>query len=316
MSYHSVVIRLLVLLTVIGGVNSLMAQPEVNAPYCLVLGTAQDGGYPQAGCRKPCCRAAHDNTERVRYPASLAVIDPTSNQRWVVECTPRFPAQLALLNRLAPQQEPSLDGVLLTHAHIGHYAGLIHLGREVMGASSVPVFVMPRMRKFLTTNGPWDQLVKLKNIELRNLADGQSLALNARLNVMPLQVPHRDEYSETVGFVIAGPNHKVLFLPDIDKWDRWSRNVDEVIRDVDVAYVDGTFYADGELPGRDMSKIPHPFIAESISRWKKMPTSERHKVRFIHLNHTNPALDSESDAYRRVHQAGFRVAEQGERVGL
>ena len=75
-------------------------------------------------------------------------------------------------------------------------------------------------------------------------------------------IPHRDEYSETVGFVIRGPDRSALFLPDIDKWDRWERKIADVLADADVAYLDGTFFADGELLGRDMSKIPH------ISHWR------------------------------------------------
>ena len=286
-----------------------------DAPYITVLGIAQDGGFPQASCYKDCCRERQGGP--VEGPACLALVDPQSGQRWLFECTPEFPKQLARLNAGSPaKSHPGIDGIFLTHAHIGHYAGLVHLGREVMGAKGVPVHVMPRMAAFLKSNGPWSQLVDLKNIQLIPLVAGQPVKLNERLRVTPLVVPHRDEFSETVAYKIQGPERSVLFLPDIDKWERWETRIEAVIQDVDVAYLDATFYDNAELPGRDMSQIPHPFIVESVQRFGPLSSSQRSKVRFIHLNHSNPALHPKSKARERVKKAGMSVAETGERVEL
>ncbi len=298
-----------------GAAAALHAAPE-EEPFAIVLGTAQDGGYPQAGCKKDCCKGAWGDATKRRDVASLGIVDPSSGQRWFIECTPSFPRQVRRLDEAHPKLAGKLDGILLTHAHIGHYAGLIHLGREVMGARGVPVHAMPRMEKFLRTQGPWSQLVGLKNIQLSPMRDGRTFALNKRLRVTPLLVPHRDEFSETVGFRIEGPQQKILWLPDIDKWEKWKTPLEKVLKEVDVAYLDGTFFANGELPGRDMSKIPHPFIAETMRRLKDQPAAVRAKVRFIHLNHTNPAHNSKGAAAKAIHAAGMRVAEQGERVNL
>ncbi len=288
-----------------------------DEPFVLVLGVAQDAGYPQAGCRKACCQPVWTDPGRRRFATSLAIVDPDSHQRWLVDCTPDFREQLRLLDRLAPPPGPApIDGILLTHAHVGHYAGLIHLGREVIGAEGVPVHAMPRMRRFLKDNGPWSQLVSLGNIRLQPLKPAGEFRLNGRIRIRPLLVPHRDEFSETVGFVIRGPSRAVLFLPDIDKWEKWDTSVEDVLAEVDVAFVDGTFYANGEIPGRDMSLIPHPFIEESLARFRRLPQREREKVRFIHMNHTNPALQPDSAAARTIRQTGARVAEQEERIGL
>ncbi len=288
-----------------------------DQPFVVVLGIAQDAGYPQAGCQRECCRAAWKEPAHRRMPVCLAIVDPQSRQRWLVECTPQFPAQLRRLDQLFPvDASPGLDGILLTHAHIGHYAGLVHLGREVMGANGVPVFVMPRMRQFLSANGPWDQLVSLKNISLQNLESGRPRQLNPRLSVTPLTVPHRDEYSETVAFKIQGPNRSVLFLPDIDKWTRWETRIEKVIEQVHVAYLDATFFDGEELPGRDISLIPHPFVVESIARFRTLPDDQRSKIRFIHLNHTNPALRPDSRATAQVREAGMRIAQPLEKVLL
>jgi pyrroloquinoline quinone biosynthesis protein B len=300
-----------------GVVNEEEGAPGGDAPFIVVLGIAQDAGYPQAGCRKKCCASAWAEISRRRHAVTVAIVDPKTKQRWFLDCSPDFREQLRELNRIAPPDKfPRIDGIFPTHAHMGHYSGLLQLGREVMGTQGVPVYAMPRMRTFLETNGPWEQLVELKNIALRNLAAGVTVKLNDRLSLTPLLVPHRDEYSETVGFRVTGPDRSILYLPDIDKWTRWKTNIEDVLRTVEVAYLDGTFYADGELPGRDMSKIPHPFIAESIERFSKLGATERSKVRFLHLNHTNPALDPASDAAKAIEKAGHHVATQGERVGL
>jgi len=222
-----------------------------------------------------------------------------------------------MLVRFAPpRQKPRIHRTFLPHAHMGHYTGLLHLGREVMGARRVPVYAMPRMREFLTRNGPWSQLVAIENIALKEMENESAVQLNERIRVTPFLVPHRDEFSETVGFRIEGPNHSAIYLPDIDKWKRWSTSIEDVIAKVDIAFLDGTFFADGELSGRSIAMIPHPFVTETITRFAKLPPSERSKVRFLHLNHTNPLLDPRSAATRRVQSAGHHVARQGDVFGL
>lgn len=287
------------------------------APYLLVLGIAQDGGYPQAGTKDD---PAWENASRRRLATSLALVDPATGRRFLFEATPDFREQLRRLDLAAAAPGvPGLDGIFLTHAHVGHYLGLAQLGREVIGARGVPLWAMPRMESFLRGNGPWSQLVELGNVELRPLRAGVAVELGGGLAVTPFLVPHRDEYSETVGFRIAGPNRSALLLPDIDKWERLDAagtRIEDLIASVDVAYLDGTFFTDGEIPGRAMAEIPHPFVSESLARFAALPPAERAKIRFIHLNRTNPALDPDSPAAESVRAAGCRVAAEGERVDL
>lgn len=311
-------------------------QAADDLPFLVVLGVAQDGGHPHAACMKDCCASVPTAPERVEIasePASgapakhhlvscLALIDPAGDRRFVFDATPDFPDQLRILDRNYPigtvreRRDLGLDGIFLTHAHIGHYTGLMHVGREVAGAQGIPIYAMPRMLEYLETNGPWSQLVSLENIELRPLFANTLVDLGDGLSVTPVLVPHRDEYSETVGFFIEGPRHRVLFLPDIDKWEKWNRSLVEVLAEVDRAYVDGSFFADGEIPGRAMSEIPHPFIEETLAIVAGLPETERAKLWFIHLNHTNPALDLQSEAAERVRAAGCHLAVEGQRYGL
>ncbi|MEX0691475.1 MAG: MBL fold metallo-hydrolase [Gemmatimonadales bacterium] len=312
---RSVQVRALAVALALAACAPAEEAPLAADPYLVVLGIAQDGGYPQAGT------PPGDDwiPARRQFATSLAVVDPASGERWLFEATPDFRDQLHLLDSIAPADgTPGLAGIFLTHAHVGHYAGLLHLGREIIGARRVPVYVMPRFTQFLRDNGPWGQLVQLENITLQPLADGAPVRLNERVTVMPFLVPHRDEYSETVGFRIAGPNRTVVFIPDIDKWERWDVEgvrIEDVVEAVDVAYLDATFYADGEIPGRAMAEIPHPFVTETMERFRDATPEIRARIRFIHLNRTNPAL-FESDERQNVVRSGFRVAHAGEVVGL
>ena len=296
--------------------GNFRVESDMESPFVVVLGIAQDAGYPQADCQKDCCKPAWAQPERRRMVSCIAVVDPASGQCWMLDATPDFPEQQHLVQQVIPGRQMNLAGIFLTHAHIGHYTGLMHLGREAMGAGAMPVYAMPRMEGFLKNNGPWSQLIALKNIEIRHLQTDSAVVLNERLRVTPLLVPHRDEFSETVGFKIEGPDKSLLFIPDIDKWERWERDINSLVGEVDFALLDGSFYKNGEIPGRDMSEIPHPFIEESLEKFGKLPAMERAKIRFIHFNHTNPVLRGNSEAAESVLGQGFGLAEEGERFGL
>ncbi|HSM68781.1 MAG TPA: MBL fold metallo-hydrolase [Xanthomonadales bacterium] len=291
------------------------AGADDTAPYLYILGVAQDAGYPQAGCYRPHCMPGWQNRDRRRAVVSLGLVDPASGNKYLFEATPDLPEQLYELEQVAPSEHFSLAGVFLTHAHIGHYTGLMYFGHEAMGAQDVPVFAMPRMRGYLADNGPWSQLVDYGNIELEAIEADVPVRLGA-VTVTAFRVPHREEFSEAVGFRIDGPNKSALFIPDIDKWALWEKDLEEQLRGVDYALVDATFYAGGELPGRDMSQVPHPFVVESMALLADLPAGERSKVWFIHFNHSNPLLDADSEASRAVREAGFNIAVEGLRLVL
>lgn len=305
----------------LSGAMALASSSNEPEPFAVILGTAQDGGLPQVGGLAPEDEAARRDPGRRRLVASLLVVDPKSGERFLIDATPDLREQVDRADALAPRPKsearpPLFDAIALTHAHVGHYAGLMHLGREAYGANAQRVLATNRMATFLETNGPWDLLVKLRHIAIERVTADKPARLNDRLTVTPIAVPHRDEYSDTVGYIVRGPSRALLWLPDIDKWERWDRRIEDVIAGVDAACVDGTFYDGAELPGRAMSEIPHPFISESLARFASLPASERAKVVFVHLNHTNPAATPGSSAQRAIARAGLRVARDLDRFPL
>ncbi len=291
------------------------AKAKPDSAYLYILGVAQDAGYPQAGCYQPHCMPGWENKTLQRGATSIALIDPVAKTKILFEATPNLPQQLYNLEQEAPSSQYTFEGVFLTHAHIGHYAGLMFFGHEAMGSNNIPVYAMPKMAEYLAKNGPWSQLVDYGNISLRGLQHNQALDVNG-ITITPFLVPHRDEFSETVGYLIEGPSKTAVFIPDINKWSVWDTDIAELITQVDYALLDATFFDDGELPGRDMSKVPHPLVTETMQRLGALSAEQRGKVWFIHMNHTNPLLDADSQASKRVRAAGFNITSEGIRLEL
>lgn len=313
MRFEYVTRKMILLLLLASSLDIVKAD---NSAFILVLGIAQDAGYPQANCYEPHCMRAWNDPRLKRLASSIAIIDKQSRQKYLFDATPDIREQLFHLHTVAPDSQFTLGGVFLTHGHMGHYTGLMQFGHEASNSKNIPVYAMPRMQKFLSSNGPWDQLVNYHNIQLVDLIAGEGVVLTDQLVVTPLLVPHRDEYTETVGFRIVGPCKSAIFIPDIDKWERWDTDIRDLIRSVDYALLDGSFFAEGELPGRDMSQIRHPFVVASMKLFSGLSAEEKSRVIFIHLNHTNPLLIDESDAQQLVRKQGFRVAYQGMKLAL
>ncbi len=302
-------------------VESIWAAPSApQTARCsvelIVLGAGQDAGAPQFG--NPDDPAWKDPSLRLTA-TSIAVVNLETSERYLFDATPNITEQLQRLDTLSPSEAKNegVAGVFLTHAHIGHYAGLMFLGREVAGTSGVPVYAMPRMREFLAQNGPWGQLVELGNIVLKSLEDRTPITISNTIQVTPYRVPHRDEYSETVGYIIQSSQKSALYLPDIDSWEEWDTDFDlrieDIVKQVDLAFIDATFYDDFELPGRDMSLIPHPRVTQSMELLEHLPPETKTGVNFIHYNHTNAIRFHDSDAAKTVTQRGFSIAREGDR---
>ena len=283
--------------------------------YITVLGVAQDAGFPHINCDKDCCQAFYEGYESKKLIVSLGLVDLENNKKYIFDATPDFTQQLQILKLNHLDNGHVIDGVFVTHGHIGHYTGLMYLGFEAMGSKDIPVYVMPKMKRYLENNGPWSQLVTLNNINLNEIKNDSSVVLNNDLKVTPFLVPHRDEYTETVGYKIQGKQKSALFIPDINKWNLWERSIVDEVKKVDYAFIDATFFKDGEIP-RPMKDIPHPFIVETVKLFEKESLETKSKIYFIHLNHTNPALKAKSILKDSIQNLGYHFAIEGSNFTL
>jgi pyrroloquinoline quinone biosynthesis protein B len=288
-------IRVLLAAVLLAGCSAPEARP--SGWRLVVLGVAQDGGMPHLGCTKPPCSEVRDGRRKAEKVSCLGLVNDELGAAYLFDATPDLPAQVHVLTGgRAP------DGIFVTHAHIGHYTGLMYLGKETMAAKGVPVYATPRLADYLKTSGPWSLLVQDKHIDVRALAPDGAVELPGGIRVRAFAVPHRDEFSDTVGYVIEGPRRKAIYVPDIDKWEKWDRDIRALADSVDVVFLDGTFESLEELPHRDITKVRHPLMSETRERMKGSAA----RLLFIHLNHSNPAL----------RRGGDDVAREGMEIAL
>ncbi|MCI0604671.1 MBL fold metallo-hydrolase [bacterium] len=265
----------------------------------VVLGIAQDGGIPHIGCSQEICRT------QKHFVSSLAIVQ--DENIFLIDATPDLRDQYSELIRRYPKvtKKNLFDGIFLTHAHMGHYTGLLYLGKESVSTKEVPVYCSEEMALYLKRNAPWSLLVDNKNIGLKPFASGS--ALDFGFKITPVAVPHRKEFTDTHGFLIQGRQKALLYIPDIDAWEPVKDSLAQWLKTADFALLDGTFYSGQELPGRDIRQVPHPTIEHSLMFFKTLPDFGA-KIFFTHLNHTNPVLNSGSSESSKVTSAGHLVA--------
>ena len=276
-----------------------------------MLGIAQDGGHPQPGCLRPCCA----NLTEQHYPVSLG-IRSDEGTNILIEATRHLGDQFTLWG------QTNVDHLLLTHAHFGHVDGLGLFGRETLSAQGINLHVSEEMYHLVDQTPQWNLMVQQGVFEIQTFAVGTSLYNKDEVIIEPVRIPHRDELSDMHAFIIRGPNKSLLFLPDHDSWDETLavhncstlRQWLSAMR-IDVALIDGTFWSEDELGGRDQSKVPHPPVVQTLKMLGQKQQGDP-EIFFTHLNHTNPLYDQESEQMKQVTQLGWGVVHQGQHFTL
>lgn len=281
-----------------------------------LLGTAQDGGLPHAGCRCANCERARRDHGFRRTPAALGIVADDGTPI-LVDATSAFAEQWHALWQLTPAARDAGERygappiVLLTHAHSGHYLGLWQLDRSVLAARGTRVLAPPRMARFLAAQEPWAGMQREGFIALEPLPFDEPLDLAPGVRITALEVPHRAEWgTDTAGLLIAGPTRRAFYLPDIDSWQDWQHDIRDVVAGVDVAILDGCFWEPFPIPG-----VPHPPVRDSLELLQPLAGAAREIV-FTHLNHSNPLADPASAEAREVTRRGFAVAREGQTFTL
>lgn len=280
-----------------------------------VLGTAQDAGIPHPNCFCENCEAAREDKRYQRFAASLSLHFEEESKWYMIDPSPDFREQLNIVQHKT-QWRKMMNGIFLTHAHIGHYTGLMFLGKEAISTVQMPVMAGEKMSRFLSSHYPWKQLLDFNNIQLKQLENEQAYQLPEGANITPLLIPHRNEFSETFGFIIQGKQKRLLYIPDIDRWEEWDVDLEEVMIDIDYCIIDGTFYSTEELDGigRSHTDIPHPLISISMERFDRYKSTS--EIYFTHFNHSNPVIGTDRSYRENMEANGFFVLEEGQEFSL
>ncbi len=282
----------------------------------VILGSAQDGGVPHAGCLCYNCQAARADWTQRRLPASAGIV--AGDRVALIDATSAFEEQYHALWKRSMGSE-SFDGerygapeiVILTHAHTGHYAGIWQLDRSVLAARGTRVLSPPRMHAFLSAQEPWAGMVRDGFIVLEPLTLDATVEIFPGVSTRAIEVPHRAEWdTDTVALIVSGQSSSAIYLPDIDSWDEWELRIEDVISSVDAAFIDGSFWA-----APTSRNVPHPPVVESLERLQPLVDDGR-RVSFIHLNHSNPLCDATTLEYSSVVGRGFEVGREGDTISL
>ncbi|MCZ2257356.1 MBL fold metallo-hydrolase [Sporosarcina sp. G11-34] len=281
-----------------------------------VLGTAQDAGIPHPNCFCGHCKKALTDHSFKRLAASLAVVFPEEKQWHLIDASPDFKEQLSTLQMRYGLEGQLMESIFLTHAHIGHYPGLLFLGREAIGAKGITTYAGRKMKTLLENEAPWSLLTEIGNIDVNEMTGGKAVPLGGGVSIRPVEVPHRNEFSETFGFWIEGPNRKLLYIPDIDSWDEWSIDIHGAAKEADICLLDATFHSTKEIEqmGRDYREIPHPVMTETMDRLQDLVGGT--EIYFTHFNHTNPAINPSNTFTKQVEERGFYIAEEGMEIEI
>ena len=283
-----------------------------------ILGIAQDGGVPQTGCSCENCIAAHNNYNFKRNSVSCGVKGKDGTFH-LIEAGRNIADQLNLWSKMMNYKKIQIpDTISITHTHLGHIEGLGQFGKEVMNLKEVPFFASKSSIQALRKR----ELLSPFECEIieSNIAFFPSIRCGFELEF--IKVPHRDEYADTHAIIIRGSNNALLFLPDHDDWrDTLEMHNCKSIREwfsklkIDYALIDGTFWDKNELRDRDMSKIPHPTISETLEMLGER-TDDDIEIYFFHLNHTNPVLNTSSKETVRVIELGWQILTEGQTFTL
>jgi len=269
----------------------------------LILGSGQDAGIPQIGCYCENCNNARSKKEYIHLSPSICFYDNEKEFCFLIDASPDIKYQVDLLKtmKISHTRKGNLpfDGIFLTHAHFGHCSGLWLLGQECTDEKNVPIYCSPIMKKFLQNNHPFNHLLDRNNIILREMEIGKELHFkNLNFFIKPIEVPHRNEYTDTVGFIIES-KRKLLYFSDLDFW---TEELTKHVNSVDIALLDGTFYTKDEISR--YKDIPHPPIIETIDLFKDSET----EIYFTHFNHSNPIVRPKGEEWNYVIKKGFKIA--------
>ena len=107
------------------------------------LGTGSNGGIPQIDCRCPNCQKA-TSPRHIRHRSSILI--EASDKKLLLDCGPDFKDQLEKQHL----KTPDLNGIILSHLHWDHCAGLVDLSAGK--PHGINIFCHSKVRKSLLTN--------------------------------------------------------------------------------------------------------------------------------------------------------------------
>lgn len=259
-----------------------------------VLGNTQDGGVPHLECSCDLCSKARENPEEAKHNASIMVKDSDEEDsfRYLIDATPDVRYQIT---------GEYLDGVFISHGHLGHITGLLQFGEEGCNKTDLPLYVSDKTENYIRKNDPFRLLIDKGNVEIMNFNDEDEVDIRGGC-IEAFEAKHNRVNTDTLSFMIHGEEKTLFYIADIHEWTEKTLNL---MQKADIAIVDGTFWNEEEIERYE--EVPHPVMKETMHLAEGWDTD----IYFTHLNHTNPALREDTDERQEIQERGFGVVEEG-----
>jgi pyrroloquinoline quinone biosynthesis protein B len=293
-----------------------------------MLGTAAGGGVPQWNCACSLCVLARDSSERVTPRLQLQAIVSGDGEGWyLLNASPDLRFQIEANPELQPDPENGrrntpIRGIVLTSADLDQVLGVLLL-REFQ---PLTLYATALVRETLEANSFFRMLERVPNqLTWVEIAPGQPfqlgdsgvqctpIALAGSLPFYAREMDTGEPGQASLGLALQYEGRRIVYTPAVPEI---TPELKEHYRGADAVLVDGTFWSDAELnrthAGTPMARaIGHVPLSGADGTIALLRDVDFQRRIFVHINNTNPILDTESDAYRAVIEAGWEIANDG-----
>lgn len=153
------------------------------------LGTGTSQGIPVIGSDHPVCLSNDPRDKRLRVSALVQV----GEYNYVIDCGPDFRQQM-LLSTLSRKRKP-LHGILFTHEHADHVAGLDDIRPFVFQQGDVPIYAHKRVLDCLKERFEYifrteDRYPGAPRVRTFEVVHHKQVPLQEPVNVIPVEAMH------------------------------------------------------------------------------------------------------------------------------
>jgi pyrroloquinoline quinone biosynthesis protein B len=297
-----------------------------------LLGTAAGGGFPQWNCACTLCDLCRKFPKIVRPRLQLQAAFSIDAEKWfLINASPDLRFQIEANSELQPsalhgRRNTPIQGIILTSADLDQVLGLLLL-REFQ---PLTVYATRLIRRTLEANSFFRMLERVpKQLTWVEIHPGEAFTLDSKVTCTPIplsgSLPHyarefgtdkldpEEPGQVALGLLLEAEGRRLAYTPSVPE-------VTDVLRNIydscDVILVDGTFWSNAELNrthcgtplARSIGHVPMSGDDGTIALLAGVTARQRI---FVHINNTNPVLDTRSAEYKSASDAGWQIGQDG-----
>lgn len=302
--------------------------------FIKVLGSAAGGGFPQWNCNCANCSGLRNGSIQTEARTQSSIIVSDEGKDWVLcNASPDINQQIARTPELVKKgalRGTTIGSIILTDSQIDHTTGLLSL-RE---GCPHQVWCTPEVHADLTSGFPifsilqhWEgglqyhALAPLEPFQVEVCHNLQFTAIPLLSNAPPYS-PWRDcplpGHNIALFIENSANGQTLLYAPSLGEANAvimpWLQKADCLL-------IDGTVWQDDELmsvgAGKHTGKaMGHLAIAEEKGLMTLLASLQAQRKILIHINNTNPILNSQSPQRHALTQKGIEVSWDGMSIHL